>query len=121
MSAVPRALTADDLPGAEELLRQAGSENFTVANRLLGAETCRHLMAIYGYARLVDDVGDEAPGDRDALLDVVEDQLTAVFSGGAVVHPVMRDLEVTVRECSLPDGPFRRLLAANRMDQTVTR
>ncbi len=61
MSAVPRTLTADDLPGTEELLHQAGSENFTVANRLLGAETCRHLLAIYGYARLVDDVGDEAP------------------------------------------------------------
>jgi squalene synthase HpnC len=121
MSIVPRALTADDLPGAEELLRQAGSENFTVANRLLGADTCRHLMAIYGYARLVDDVGDEAAGDRDALLDVVEDELDAVFTGGLVMHPVMRTLAVSVRECALPDGPFRRLLAANRMDQTVTR
>src|SRR6202012_979049 len=69
----------------------------------------------------VDDVGDEAPGDRDALLDVVEDELAAVFSGGSAVHPVMRTLAVSVRECSLPDGPFRRLLAANRMDQTVTR
>jgi squalene synthase HpnC len=121
MSAVPRALTADDLPGAEELLRQAGSENFNVANRLLGAETCRHLMAIYGYARLVDDVGDEVAGDRDALLDVVEDELGVVFAGGSAEHPVMRELAVTVRACSLPDGPFRRLLAANRMDQTVTR
>ncbi|HTU30740.1 MAG TPA: squalene/phytoene synthase family protein, partial [Solirubrobacteraceae bacterium] len=121
MSTVPRALTADDLPGTEELLRQAGSENFTVANRLLGAETCRHLMAIYGYARLVDDVGDEATGDRDTLLDVVEAELAAVFSGGSVGHPVMRTLAVSVRECGLPDGPFRRLLAANRMDQTVTR
>ncbi len=121
MSTVPRALTAEDLPGAEELLSQAGSENFTVANRLLGAEACRHLMAIYGYARLVDDVGDEAPGDRDALLDVVEEELTAVFAGGTVAHPVMRSLESTVQECSLPVGPFRRLLAANRMDQAITR
>ncbi len=121
MSVVPRALTADDLPGAEELLNQAGSENFTVANRLLGPDTCRHLTAIYGYARLVDDVGDEAAGDRDALLDVVEEELRAVFAGGSVAHPVMRELAVTVRACSLPEGPFRRLLAANRMDQTVTR
>jgi squalene synthase HpnC len=121
MTTVPRALTADDLPGAQELLRQAGSENFTVANRLLGAETCRHLMAIYGYARLVDDVGDEAPGDRDALLDVVEEELSTVFAGGDTAHPVMRSLAASVRACSLPEGPFRRLLAANRMDQTVTR
>jgi squalene synthase HpnC len=121
MSIAPRTLTADDLPAAEELLHQAGSENFTVANRLLGAEACRHLMAIYGYARLVDDVGDEASGDRDALLDVVEEELSTVFSGGSARHPVMRELAVSVRACGLPEGPFRRLIAANRMDQTVTR
>lgn len=121
MSTVPRSLSADDLPRPEALLHQAGSENFTVANRLLGAETCRHLMAIYGYARLVDDVGDEAPGDRDALLDVVEDELTTVCAGGVPEHLIMRDLALTVRACALPEGPLRRLLAANRMDQTVTR
>jgi len=120
MSTLPRAPTADDLPRAEQLLRQAGSENFTVANRLLGAEICGHLMAIYGYARLVDDVGDEAPGDRDALLDVVEDELSVVFKGGEPTHPVMRELAASVHACTLPDGPFRRLIAANRMDQTVT-
>jgi squalene synthase HpnC len=121
MSAVPRTLTADALPGTDELLHQAGNENFTVANRLLGTETCRHLMAIYGYARLVDDVGDEAPGDREALLDVVEEELAAVYEGRGPEHPVMRELAVTVRARDLPEGPFHRLLAANRMDQTVTR
>ena len=121
MSTVPRALTASDLPGAEELLGQAGSENFTVANRLLGTETCRHLMAIYGFARLVDDVGDEATGDRDALLDVVEEELATVFAGGSPSHPVMRELAATVHARGLPEGPFRRLVEANRMDQTVTR
>jgi squalene synthase HpnC len=120
VSTVPQALTADDLPRSEQLLRQAGSENFTVANRLLGAEACAHLMAIYGYARLVDDVGDEAAGDREALLDVVEDELSVVFEGREPAHPVMRELAATVRACGLPDGPFRRLIAANRRDQTVT-
>jgi squalene synthase HpnC len=121
MSTVPRSLSAEDLPRPETLLHQAGSENFTVANRLLGAGTCRHLMAIYGYARLVDDVGDEVPGDRDALLDVVEDELSAVYAGGAPEHPIMRELALTVRACALPEDPLRRLLAANRMDQTVSR
>ncbi|HLI59906.1 MAG TPA: squalene synthase HpnC [Solirubrobacteraceae bacterium] len=120
MSTLPRTLTAEDLPGGEALLAQAASENFTVANRLLGADTCRHLMAIYGYARLVDDVGDEAEGDRGALLDVVEDELAAVFAGGEPRHPVMRSLGSTVRACGLPEEPFRRLLAANRMDQEVS-
>jgi squalene synthase HpnC len=113
-------VSAADLPGAGELLAQADSENFTVASVLLGAEPRRHLRAIYGYARLVDDVGDEAAGDRLALLDVVESELDAIYgvggSGSQPTHPVMRELA-----CTLPARPFRRLIEANRMDQTVTR
>ena len=121
MSAVAGTLTPADLPRAQELLSQAGAENFTVANALLGAQTRRHLMAIYGYARLVDDVGDEAPGDRGALLDVVEGELDAIEAGVAPLHPVMVELAQTLRACTLPVSPLRRLLAANRLDQTVTR
>ncbi len=51
----------------------------------------------------------------------MEDELSTVYAGGWPVHPVMRTLAVTIRACSLPDDPFRRLIAANRMDQTVTR
>ena len=56
----PPAIAA--LPTREQVLPQAGSENFTVASAILGRRRARHLMAIYGFARLVDDVGDEAPG-----------------------------------------------------------
>ena len=120
-SAAPRALTAADLPGAPGLLAQAGSENFTVANVLLGAATRRHLMAIYGYARLVDDVGDEVSGDRLGLLDGIESELDAVYAGADPAHPVMVELAATIRLCELPDGPLHRLIAANRVDQRVTR
>ena len=115
------AVSAADLPGSEQLLHQAGSENFTVANALLGAEPRRHLMAIYGYARLVDDVGDEVSGDRGALLGVIESELDAIYAGAEPAHPVMAELAVTVRACALPARPFRRLIEANRTDQTGTR
>ena len=121
MSVAGAELSPADLPDADELLGQARSENFTVANVLLGADTRRHLMAVYGYARLVDDVGDEAAGDRGALLDVVESELDAIYAGGVPEHPVMRELAETVRACALPARPFRRLIEANRMDQEVTR
>jgi squalene synthase HpnC len=121
MSAVAGTVTAADLPRAQELLAQAGSENFTVANALLGAEARRHLMAIYGYARLVDDVGDEVAGDRLALLGVIDAELDAIYAGAEPTHPVMRELASTITACHLPAGPFRRLIEANRMDQTVTR
>lgn len=100
---------------------QAGHENFAVASVLLGRRRRDHLLAIYGFARLVDDVGDEAAGDRRGLLDAVEAQLDDIYAGGEPEHPLMRTLARTVRACALPDGPFRRLIAANRQDQVVTR
>ena len=57
-----------DLPRAAAVLDQAGAENFPVASRALPRRDREHLLALYGYARLVDDAGDEAPGDRSALL-----------------------------------------------------
>src|SRR5882762_8681951 len=51
---------------------QAGSENFPVALRVLPKDPRDKLMRAYAFARFVDDVGDEAPGDRLALLDVIE-------------------------------------------------
>jgi squalene synthase HpnC len=114
------------LPGAEQVLAQAGAENFTVAAAILGRDRVRQLMAIYGFARLVDDVGDEAPGDRDALLDLVELELRRAFGMAGdpserPQHPLMQDLARTVAECNLPIGPFERLVAANRLDQVLTR
>lgn len=103
------------LPSRQAVMVQARSENFPVAMWLLGPRTRRHLLAIYGFARLVDDIGDEADGDRLALLDQVERELDAPE------HPVLRELAVTVRECALPREPFLRLIEANRRDQVVTR
>jgi phytoene/squalene synthetase len=109
------APTLDALPTREAVMVQASEENFPVALWLLGPRTRRHLGAIYGFARLVDDVGDEVAGDRLALLDRIESELDAP------VHPVMRTLAATVRECALPRAPFVRLIEANRRDQVVTR
>jgi squalene synthase HpnC len=112
--------TAADLPDREGVMAQAAAENFTVASALVGHETQRHLRAIYGFARLVDDVGDEATGDRLALLEVVADELGRVYDG-VPSHPVMVELQRTVLACRLPSGPFERLIEANRVDQVQTR
>jgi squalene synthase HpnC len=69
----------------------------------------------------VDDLGDEATGDRAALLDWIGEELDRVYAGAEPEHPVMRELATTVRACALPAEPFRRLIAANRLDQEVTR
>jgi squalene synthase HpnC len=114
------AVTAS-LPTPEDVLAQAPAENFTVASFVLGRPRQRHLMAIYGFARLVDDVGDEVAGDRTALLDEIESELDRIYGGAAPVHPVMLTLAGTIRACGLPAAPFRRLIEANRLDQVKAR
>ena len=64
-----------DLPPEHVVLGRASSENFPVAMRLLPAPLRNDLLALYGWARLVDQLGDDYAGDRLAALDEVERQL----------------------------------------------
>jgi squalene synthase HpnC len=45
-------------PTAEEVMARAATENFPVASWLLPRRARSHLLAIYGFARLVDELGD---------------------------------------------------------------
>jgi len=105
------------LPGESAILPLASRENFTVASLLLGRATRDHLMAIYGFARLVDQLGDEVEGDRLAILDDFEEDLNRVFDDARPRHPSLQRLVLTVRACNMPRGPFLRLIEANRRDQ----
>ena len=59
---------------------QAGAENFPVALRVLPRRYQRDLAAIYGFARSVDDMGDEAaPGQRLELLDELEADIGRLY------------------------------------------
>jgi len=107
------------LPG-EELLAKARAENFPVALRVLPGRVRAALQAVYGFARLVDDAGDLAPGDRLGLLDWIEHDLECTYEGRAR-HPLLRRLTPVVREHRLPQEPFWRLIEANRVDQVRTR
>jgi len=108
------------VPSQDAVLAQADSENFPVASRFLPRAVRADLLAIYGYARLADDIGDEADGDRLALLDWLETELDRAAAGTAT-HPVLRRLGETIRTRDLPLDPLRALIAANRQDQVVTR
>ncbi|MFF8289719.1 squalene synthase HpnC [Streptomyces sp. NPDC016309] len=116
-------------------LDKAAHENFPVAPFFLPRAWRGDLMAVYGFARLVDDIGDGdlAPGgadarhlgaegetDRLALLDAFEADLRRVFDG-TPSHPLLRALRPTVRRHALTPEPFLGLIAANRQDQLVRR
>jgi len=118
-------------------LDKAADENFPVAPFFLPRAWRDDLMAVYGFARLVDDIGDGdlAPGGADArllgvpsadaddrlvLLDALEADLHRVFDS-TPRHPLMRRLQPTVRRAGLTPEPFLGLIAANRQDQLVKR
>ena len=129
------------LPAAgphDAMAGKAAAENFPVALRLLPRQHRDHLMAVYRFARTVDDIGDEAPPDqRLRLLAELDDDLERLYaaqsargdaagtgtSGAARQpgHPAVRGLAKVVTDCAIPMQPFRDLIAANQQDQVVTR
>ncbi|MHB1539244.1 MAG: squalene synthase HpnC [Solirubrobacteraceae bacterium] len=107
-------------PTAAEVMARAGGENFAVASFVLPRRARAHLLAIYGFARLVDELGDSARGDRLDALDALERELDAAFAGHAH-SPLLRALTPTLTALALPREPFVRLIDANRADQRVHR
>ena len=98
--------------------RRARTENFPVSSVLFPRRLRPHLRAVYGFARLVDILGDEIQDDRLAALDELEQEVDACYSGEPS-WPVMQVLAPTIHEFSLPREPFLRLIEANRMDQRI--
>jgi len=112
---------AADATRADAMMMRSTSENFPVALRMLPAARRRHLMAVYGFARITDDIGDEAPpAERPRMLDELEADLSRLKDGQAQL-PVIRALEPVVHELGVPIQPFLDLIAANRQDQIVSR
>lgn len=125
---------------SQKTLDKAATENFPVAPFFLPRAWRDDLMAVYGFARLVDDIGDGdlAPGgadarhlgvpperadDRVAMLDAFEADLGRVFEQGGEDprHPLLRALVDPVRRRGLTPEPFHGLIGANRQDQIVRR
>jgi squalene synthase HpnC len=113
---------------AEEVVANTSGENFPVALRLLPARHRRHLTALYCFARLTDDLGDQAreAGQADAdlrlgLLDELTADVHRIYAGKTPGAPVMQQMAVTVTECKIPAQPLLDLIQANRQDQQVSR
>ncbi|WP_203959365.1 squalene synthase HpnC [Sphaerisporangium siamense] len=108
--------------GKLDVVSGVTGENFPVALRLLPRACRGHLLAVYGFARFVDDAGDEAkPGDRMWLLDLVDSDLDRLYAGATPCLQAVRALAPTVTACAIPAEPLRKLVRANRRDQVVTR
>nr|WP_107057166.1 squalene synthase HpnC [Streptomyces sp. NRRL WC-3742] len=160
MSASAQPSETPQTPPTGQTLAKAAAENFPVAPFFLPGAWRDDLMAVYGFARLVDDAGDGDLADpgataallgaaqappatpsaqsgppspaetafRLSLLDALERDLDRVFESalhpaGAErpLHPLMAGLVPVVDRHALTPEPFRRLIEANRVDQTTSR
>jgi squalene synthase HpnC len=114
-------------------------ENFPVLSRFVPAELRAPFAAVYAFARVTDDIGDEigVPPERrlEALrrwevafeveiLEAGESRTEEAWRGdsGSSDHaPVLAAVARTIREHGLSLEPFRTLILANRMDQLRSR
>ncbi|PZS14864.1 MAG: squalene synthase HpnC [Pseudonocardiales bacterium] len=133
MAAVSNAGAArhDRAPRDRALRRQQDAENFPVALRLLPRQLRTGLVAVYDVARVIDDLGDQAVGDRTVLLTAFRRDLATIWDGDRTQHqspqqqssrhPVLRRLAPVVAAHGLEREPFERLIQANLVDQRVHR
>jgi phytoene/squalene synthetase len=103
------------------VLGRAAGENFPVALRILPPALRHHLLAVYGYARFVDQLGDDYAGDRLAALDWLDGEVAAALDSVEGIDPLVGRAVRTVVEVGADPQLLRDLIEANRRDQQVTR
>src|SRR5690348_1218022 len=111
---------ASSEPAVSNLHTKERAENFPVAMRVLPRRFRTPLRAVYGVVRTIDDLGDEAAGDRGAQLEAFAADLSGIWQGRQPREPVLRRLVPTVRDCGLTAEPFLHLIEANHQDQRVS-
>ena len=100
------------------VLAKSSTENFPVALKVLPKKYRQKLTAFYGFARLIDDLGDEYEGNRLEALDWAEAQLKAALSessGALQLHPIFAEVQTQLQ--GLNPEPFLEIIEANRLDQ----
>src|ERR1700736_4825512 len=69
------------VPSDRAIMARSPHENFPAALRLLPGGVRDDLLAVYGFARLADELGDSHAGDRLAALDWLDAELTRAVEG----------------------------------------
>jgi squalene synthase HpnC len=119
VGAAPNSFDAELHRVADGSMRRMSGENFPVALRFLPRRVRDDLTRVYLFARFVDNVGDEADGDRKAMLEALADDVRALPAGEARLDPV-RGLAPLIRDHGLGTAPLLDLVEANRRDQFIT-
>jgi phytoene synthase len=106
-------------------LNAAHGRTYYLATRLLPKGRRPAIHALYGLARLADDVVDTAPAgtapaEVAARLGAVADDLHAALEAGSSDHPFLAAVADTVARYRIDAALFGSFFASMRMDLTVT-
>ncbi|MBM7776405.1 phytoene synthase [Actinokineospora baliensis] len=105
--------------GSKRINAQYGRTYF-LATRLLPPERRPAVHALYGFARVADEVVDNPGPDPAGDLLALEGALKSAFDGGPTENPVLLALADTVHRYSIDRDLFSMFLQSMRMDLTVT-
>ena len=105
-------------PGVDDVLSRRHGENFSVAAAWIPRRERQLLLAVYVFARFVDEIGDAGVAGAGDRLEELADQLArwpAVPAATAAIAGPMQ----TLAGAGAPVGPMQRLVEANLLDQRV--
>jgi phytoene synthase len=94
--------------------------SYFLATRLLPPARRPAVHALYGFARLADEIVDTPGPDPSGALGELEIALKDALRGDSTPHPVLPALADTVRRYDLDPELFTAFLRSMRMDLTVT-
>ncbi|MGW5852148.1 phytoene/squalene synthase family protein [Streptomyces sp. NPDC055254] len=100
-------------------------KTYFLATRLLPASRRPAVHALYGFARLADDIVDDlsaptAPADRAQRLRTLSHDLRTAMEGGPGDHPVVTAVAHIAHRYRIPYRHFDDFLTSMRSDLTVT-
>lgn len=106
-------------------LNASSGKTYFLATRLLAPRQRPAVHALYGFARLADDIVDGSPmpggsADRAKQLHVLDTELRAALSGGPTDHPVIAALADTVTRHRIDPRHFTDFMHSMGMDLHVT-
>ncbi|GLZ38612.1 phytoene/squalene synthase family protein [Actinokineospora sp. NBRC 105648] len=93
---------------------------YYLATRLLPPERRPAVHALYGFARVADEIVDEPGENPTAELADLESALKTALDGAATTDPILLALSDTVHRYAIEPALFADFLRSMRMDLTVT-
>jgi hydroxysqualene synthase len=98
-----------------EKMARSHYENFPVASRLVPKKYRKHILAVYCFARLADDIADEYLDSTQKII-ILKTLEKYLRNKNKTSNPIFLALQNTIKEKNLPLEPFLNLLKAFRMD-----